>query len=149
MGLLACTVCRSRKLACNRRLPSCSRCLLSGKTCEYPARKSAKTAPHPSVRPRVRLFEARLGMLMSPHTIAMWKAWLTDTGELESYLIDEEAVVPVSDKTNLDEEVCATDEEKTEKQSHFNVRKSFTSECMNSAPTDDGSWTNGNNYWSI
>ena len=58
MGILACTSCRSRKIACDRRQPACSRCLLSGKMCEFRARKSAK----PAVHSQIQAFEARLGM---------------------------------------------------------------------------------------
>ncbi|KAH7381951.1 fungal-specific transcription factor domain-containing protein [Cadophora sp. MPI-SDFR-AT-0126] len=61
MGILACTFCRSRKIACDRKQPSCSRCLFTGKPCEYRARKSAKLAVHS----RIKAFESRLGTLES------------------------------------------------------------------------------------
>jgi len=61
MGLLACNFCRSRKIACDRKQPACSRCLLAGRACEYRARKSSKLAVHS----RIKAFENRLGTLES------------------------------------------------------------------------------------
>ncbi|KAH6694320.1 hypothetical protein BKA61DRAFT_624079 [Leptodontidium sp. MPI-SDFR-AT-0119] len=58
IGILACTSCRSRKIACDRGQPACSRYLLSRKICEFRARKSAK----PAVHSRIKAFEVRLGM---------------------------------------------------------------------------------------
>ncbi|KXJ88137.1 hypothetical protein Micbo1qcDRAFT_189991 [Microdochium bolleyi] len=39
MNALSCSVCRRRKVRCDRVLPSCDRCTLAGSACSYPQRR--------------------------------------------------------------------------------------------------------------
>ena len=47
---LSCISCRCKKLKCDRRQPSCSRCLASYDTCRYPAARQRNLGKRESVR---------------------------------------------------------------------------------------------------
>ncbi|KAH7333165.1 fungal-specific transcription factor domain-containing protein [Rhexocercosporidium sp. MPI-PUGE-AT-0058] len=82
-----------------------TRCSLSGKKCEYRTRRSAK----PAVHSRLRLFEARLG-------------------NLESHLVPEENFAP--DPSKAEHEIYKLDDEYTDRWSHLDFRKIFTSDLL-------------------
>jgi hypothetical protein len=64
---LACTLCRSRKLKCDRAKPVCSRCAKVKSECVYP-----ESRRKPAFKRRnVRELEARLGVI--PYPIASFR----------------------------------------------------------------------------
>ncbi|RSL43548.1 hypothetical protein CEP51_016347 [Fusarium floridanum] len=60
---MSCLTCRSKKLRCDRVLPSCSRCTQSGEDCVFPGSRKSKTG-----RPRkIRELETKLGTPKTSH----------------------------------------------------------------------------------